>query len=469
MVYGIGFNFHEGYASGSVSPLFITVRPNGEIVDVLSTYGLSRWVRGFFKYAFVDENYVFHVRNFFSEEGIEISCTNYEKWQINENGRFIRYYDRDGSFKSEYEEGQVLNHRREGKWTEYKLNEEFEYGGPKTLRQGRLEAYFENGLAQGEWKYYNSFQNTKSEMKLHMFRTEVYEKGILVERSIPAPKMKKSSAIPRMDWKAKLQDPHLPNLNRQMNGFFDYMKRDLTKEPFALDYEVSPEHFEYYDVGAVGEKVKLDSTVANIRWKVQMEAPVDVYLIELEVFEDYWEDDIVLMATYDAKGKLIDAMPVNYSIGIQHNSSRTSKLKKFTDGYIHKLFFIDEQSIVHTYFIDNEYWGDSDTLVHVRNEQWQIHENGQFVRYYDKDVPFHNSHESGRVKNHRRIGHWIEVKPNERVGEITFLDAYYDEDGLAHGEWKYFSLDTDHGFKARVLLLYTESYQDGKLLERKFE
>ena len=96
-------------------------------------------------------------------------------------------------------------------------------------------------------------------------------------------------------------------------------------------------------------------------------------------------------------------------------------------------------------------------------EKWQVKSNGKFVRYYEKEGSFKNEEEQGTVKNSMREAKWIEKKPNALVNKPTYLESYFKE-GEPINEWKFY----DYTNIKKGKLLYTESYENGNLVERKF-
>ncbi|MGH1517963.1 hypothetical protein [Chryseobacterium sp. JK1] len=54
--------------------------------------------------------------------------------------------------------------------------------------------------------------------------------------------------------------------------------------------------------------------------------------------------------------------------------------------------------------------------------KYQLLPSGWFSRYYDNDGPYKNNEEQGMVKNHRREGKWIELKPNRFIDSKEYPD-----------------------------------------------
>lgn len=138
---------------------------------------------------------------------------------------------------------------------------------------------------------------------------------------------------------------------------------------------------------------------------------------------------------------------------------------------LEKLFYIDSTNIIHTkcFLITEEY------QKCTRYEKWKIKLNGHIVRYYNQDGEINTKEEKGRALNQERVGLWSEYKPNrfvqtptkaigiykggEPIGSFQFFQAPYHRD-----EQNNMIIDKDSKGK----LLYTETYKDGKILNRTF-
>ena len=140
-----------------------------------------------------------------------------------------------------------------------------------------------------------------------------------------------------------------------------------------------------------------------------------------------------------------------------------------------KRLYIDRKGIIHIKYFD---FCDSEYVNFIRYEKFQISPEGKFIRYYDQNGFFQNEEEQGLVENHTREGLWIEKKPNGYYTyshRYTYLEANYHK-GLPIGIWKFYKLDyqrkigcpIDLSSAKKGKLLYTETYKDGELVERKF-
>ena len=165
--------------------------------------------------------------------------------------------------------------------------------------------------------------------------------------------------------------------------------------------------------------------------------------------------------SYDSsENKIVNSMNIYYSISIKYVHR---KYKDFTQGFVKKFFYISKSGIISIYYFDYMYAGEGEEYKYLRKEDWIVKKNGKFVRFYEKNGSFKNEEEQGTVKNSMREGKWIEKKPNALVNKPTYLESYFKE-GEPIGEWKFY----DYTDNIKGKLLYTESYENGNLVERKF-
>ncbi len=143
----------------------------GKLVDMLNVYySTNEPYNTYHVYPFIDENYIITLQAMVGGESY--GYIRNEKWQIKPNGKFVRFYSKDGPYKDKEEQGEVKNSMREGKWIETKPN-------GFVNKSTYLEAEFKGGEPIGEWKYY-SFNNFKKEKLLY---TEIYKNGELQKRT----------------------------------------------------------------------------------------------------------------------------------------------------------------------------------------------------------------------------------------------------------------------------------------------
>lgn len=111
----------------------------------------------------------------YAGEGEEYEYLRKEDWIIKKNGKFVRYYDDNGLFKNEEEQGVVQNNMREGKWIEKKPN-------ALVNKPTYLEGYYKEGEPIGEWRFYIASYDTLT-YKDGFYTREKYtfrEKGVLL-------------------------------------------------------------------------------------------------------------------------------------------------------------------------------------------------------------------------------------------------------------------------------------------------
>ncbi|MDN3692372.1 hypothetical protein QWZ06_08885 [Chryseobacterium tructae] len=119
-------------------------------------------------------------------------------------------------------------------------------------------------------------------------------------------------------------------------------------------------------------------------------------------------------------------------------------------------------------------------------QKYQLLPSGIFARYYDRDGLYKDKEEQGMVKNHSREGKWIEFRPNNSIDiqkypeftdPYTYLEAEY-KNGVPVGTWKFYKLLQKYNketgepiinTRKKGKLIYTETYLDGFLDERKFQ
>ena len=144
----------------------------------------------------IDTKEIIHQKSFKSDE-LGVTFTGYEKYQINENGNFIRYYEKNGNFKTDTELGFVKNNKRQGKWIEIKENK-YLYNWVKSQKDKKdypdyytyMEANYKDGLAIGEAKFFKLIQKydqngqpiLSSRKKGKLIYTETFDNGKMKER-----------------------------------------------------------------------------------------------------------------------------------------------------------------------------------------------------------------------------------------------------------------------------------------------
>ena len=104
------------------------------------------------KYWYISKDYTVYTRIFgeVAEEDDEYSSTFISKvntYIITKSGHLVPYYNKNGAYKTEAEEGLVKNHLKEGIWIEKKQNG---YLDSDTC----VKATYKNGLPIDKWHYY---------------------------------------------------------------------------------------------------------------------------------------------------------------------------------------------------------------------------------------------------------------------------------------------------------------------------
>ncbi|WP_158975465.1 hypothetical protein [Cellulophaga sp. L1A9] len=164
--------------------IFLVTLKGNEVISSkrIYSYFLGEFGLRNSRFFYINENNVLYIQDFKQEENIA-SISNIYKYEISEKGKFIRYYDKNGDYKNEIEEGLVKNNTREGPWVEKKRNtyvNDFTY----------LEAHFEDGKPVGEWSYFALKYKRNSEgqadlataTKSALLYTEMYKDGEMINR-----------------------------------------------------------------------------------------------------------------------------------------------------------------------------------------------------------------------------------------------------------------------------------------------
>lgn len=179
------------YAEPFIEKIYLVSTKNNKPIDMKRLYLHHEGEMGFASHTLfnIDKNYIISLQDYeFSESPFTLKPA--QKYQILPSGKFARYFDKDGLYKNEDEQGMVKNHTKEGKWTEYKSNSSIdiqkypEFTDPYTY----LEAEYKNGLPFGTWKFYKLLQKYNEETgqpiintrkKGQLIYTEVYKNGAL--------------------------------------------------------------------------------------------------------------------------------------------------------------------------------------------------------------------------------------------------------------------------------------------------
>lgn len=172
---GSGHNAYiDSIQCGDSSPIIrvdlVSYNTVGKKLDQLNIYYANEtlyWSN--YKFPYIDKS--LRINFIYLRYGEEYEYGGIEKWQVKSNGKFVRYYEKEDSFKNEQEQGTVKNSMREGKWIEKKASAWVE-------KNTYLESYFKEGEPIGEWKFYDY----TAEKKGKLLYTESYENGELLKR-----------------------------------------------------------------------------------------------------------------------------------------------------------------------------------------------------------------------------------------------------------------------------------------------
>lgn len=182
------------YAEPFIEKMYLVSTKDGKLIDMKRIYLNHQGEMGFANYTLftIDKNNIIALQDYELTEN-PFTLKPLQKYQILPSGKFARYFDKDGSYKNDEEQGLVKNHHKEGKWTESKPNGSLdvqkypEFTDPYTY----LEAEYKNGLPAGTWKFYKLLQqynektgepllNTRK--KGPLIYTERYREGVLEKR-----------------------------------------------------------------------------------------------------------------------------------------------------------------------------------------------------------------------------------------------------------------------------------------------
>ncbi|PUV23911.1 hypothetical protein [Sphingobacterium athyrii] len=182
------------YTDPFIEKMYLISTKEGQLIDIKRIFLHHEGEMGNTNYTLfnIDKNYIISLRDYeFSEDPFRIKPLH--KYRILPSGKFSRYYDHDGFYKNDEEQGMVKNHSREGRWIEFKLNSCIDLKNYPTFTDPYtyLEATYKNGLPVGKWKFYKLLQKYNEETGLpilntrqkgQLIYTEVYREGLLEKR-----------------------------------------------------------------------------------------------------------------------------------------------------------------------------------------------------------------------------------------------------------------------------------------------
>jgi hypothetical protein len=182
------------YAEPFIEKMYLVSTKDGKLIDMKRIYLNHQGEMGFANYTLfnIDKNHIISLQDYeLTENPFQLKPLH--QYQILPCGKFARYYDKDGPYKNDEEQGMVKNHHKEGKWIESKPNGSIdlqkypEFTDPYTY----LEAEYKNGLPVGTWKFYKLLQKYNEETGEPLFNTrkkgsliytEMYREGVLEKR-----------------------------------------------------------------------------------------------------------------------------------------------------------------------------------------------------------------------------------------------------------------------------------------------
>ncbi|WP_099767850.1 hypothetical protein [Chryseobacterium sp. 52] len=182
------------YTQPFIEKMYLISTKDGKLIDMKRIYLNHQGEMGFANNTLfnIDKNYIISLQDYeFTESPFTLKPL--QKYQILPSGKFARYYDHDGPYKNDEEQGMVKNHHKEGKWIESKSNGSMDlqkypdFTDPYTY----LEAEYKNGLPVGTWKFYKLLQKYSEETgepllntrkKGSLIYTEMYREGVLEKR-----------------------------------------------------------------------------------------------------------------------------------------------------------------------------------------------------------------------------------------------------------------------------------------------
>lgn len=182
------------YSEPFVEKIYLISVKKGKPVDVKRIYLHHEGEMGFTDYTlfYIDKNFIISLRDYeFNEDPFRQKPV--YKFQLLSNGTFIRYYDQNGLYKTDEEQGLIKNHHKEGKWIEFKANRYVDLQEYPSFTDSYtyLEARYKGGLPDGKWNCYKLLQEYNEETgepiintrkKGPLIYTELYKNGLLEKR-----------------------------------------------------------------------------------------------------------------------------------------------------------------------------------------------------------------------------------------------------------------------------------------------
>lgn len=182
------------YADPFIEKIYLISTKDNKPVDMKRIYLHHEGEMGLAHYTLfnIDKDYIISLQDYeFSESPFTLKPL--QKYQLLPSGKFVRYFDQEGLYKSDEEQGMVKNHKKEGKWIEYKSNSFIDKQKHPEFTDSYtyLEAEYKNGLPAGTWKFYKLLQKYNEETgepiintrkKGPLVYTETYKDEVLEKR-----------------------------------------------------------------------------------------------------------------------------------------------------------------------------------------------------------------------------------------------------------------------------------------------
>ncbi|WP_159726706.1 hypothetical protein [Sphingobacterium sp. 18053] len=182
------------YSEPFVEKIYLISVKNGKPVDIKRIYLHHEGEMGFTDYTlfYIDKNFIISLRDYEFNENPFRQKPVYQ-FQLLRNGTFVRYYDQNGLYKTDEEEGSIKNHHKEGNWIEFKANRYVDLQEYPSFTDSYtyLEARYKGGLPDGKWNCYKLLQEYNEETgepiistrKMGpLIYTELYKNGLLEKR-----------------------------------------------------------------------------------------------------------------------------------------------------------------------------------------------------------------------------------------------------------------------------------------------
>ncbi len=182
------------YSEPFIEKIYLISVKNGKPVDIKRIYLHHEGEMGFTDYTlfYIDKNFIISLQDYEFNENPFRQKPVYQ-FQLLHNGAFVRYFDQNGLYKTDEEQGSIKNHHKEGKWIEFKANRYVDLQEYPSFTDSYtyLEARYKGGLPNGKWNCYKLLQEYNEETgepiintrkRGPLIYTELYKNGVLEKR-----------------------------------------------------------------------------------------------------------------------------------------------------------------------------------------------------------------------------------------------------------------------------------------------